>query len=378
MSIQAISPRRLAVAAAACVLAAFGLLVPGVTDSATGQSLPVVQRHLPTGVTYLAGADAAPAPAYTATSRRFTPVGIQGSYNLKPLYDAGYAGQGKTIAIIDSFGYDEAAADLKTFSQAYGLPLMCGMPDVACTTGMAKFSTLTFGDHQVKAPPSTSNSPGQEASNAWSVEVALDIEYAHTTAPGANILLVATPTAETLGVQGFPNIMNAEQYVVDHHLADVVTQSFGAAEGSFGSTQSLQNLRHAFISGEREGVTFLASSGDSGSTGSTKQPAGSGGTTLPTAQVGWPASDPLVTAVGGTNLCTDVFTGTAVDSTHPPVACTSNPGQRETAWNGSGGGYSQVFPRPTWQQTLPAGSAPIPAASRSSRPSTTRTSTRRT
>ena len=52
-------------------------------------------------------------------------------------------------------------------------------------------------------------------------------------------------------MQGFPNMMNAEQYVVDHHLADVVTQSFGAAEGSFGSTQSLQNLRHAFVSGTR-------------------------------------------------------------------------------------------------------------------------------
>jgi subtilase family serine protease len=166
-------------------------------------------------------------------------------------------------------------------------------------------------------------------------------------------------------VQGFPNLMNAEQYVVDHHLADVVSQSFGAAEGSFGSAQSLQNLRHAFISGTQQGITFLASSGDDGSTGSSKQPVGQGGSTLSTPQVGWPASDPLVTAVGGTNLCTDVYTGTTVDSTHPPVYCQGdNAGQRETAWNGSGGGFSSVFGRPSYQNSLPAGSTPIPAGSR--------------
>ncbi|HET7723793.1 MAG TPA: S53 family peptidase, partial [Propionibacteriaceae bacterium] len=232
------------------------------------------------------------------------------------------------------------------------------------TPGMPTFSTLTFGNHQVKAPPDKSQSPGLQASNAWSLEVALDIEYAHTTAPEANILLVATPVAETLGVQGFPSFMNAEQYVVDNHLADVVTQSFGAAEGSFASTQSLLNLRHAFISGTAAGMTFLASSGDDGSTGVTKTPVSTGGTLLPTPEVGWPASDPLVTAVGGTNLCTDVFTGLTVDSSHPPTECSSNPGVRETAWNGSGGGFSKVFPRPSYQASLPAGSTAIPASSR--------------
>ena len=353
---------RLTVAAASAALAATALVLPGAARS-TAAELPAVQALLPAQVQYLSAADAAPGPGFTAHSRRFTPPGIQASYNLNTLYGEHYDGRGKTIAIVDSFGYPQAAADLKTFSQAYGLPLMCGMPDVACTPDMPTFSTLTFGNHQVKAPP-PNNSPGQEASNAWSVEVALDIEYAHTTAPGANILLVATPTAETLGVQGFPNMMNAEQYLVDHHLADVVTQSFGAAEGSFGSQQALQNLRHAYISGTAQGMTFLASSGDDGSTGYTKQPVSSGGTLLPTPQVGWPASDPLVTAVGGTNLCTDPFDGTTVDSTDPPSYCQDNPGQREVAWNGSGGGYSHVFARPSWQGTLPAGSSAVPAGSR--------------
>jgi subtilase family serine protease len=349
--------RRAAVLVGAAALAASALTAGAATAPAA--ALPAVHPYVPAGYTYLSAPDAAPGPGFSGTSRHFTPPGIQGSYNLQPLYDQGYDGSGKTIAIFDSFGYDQAAADLETFSTAYGLPLMCGMPDVSCQTGMATFKTLTFGNHQVKAPPPPSSSPGQEASNAWSLEVALDIEYAHTTAPGANILLVATPTAETLGVQGFPNMMNAEQYVVDHHLADVVSQSFGAAEGSFGSTRSLLNLRHAFISGTEQGVTFLSSSGDSGSVGSSKQPVGKGGSALPTPQVGWPASDPLVTAVGGTNLCTDPTAPTVIDNTRPPSVCDVTPPQRETAWNGSGGGFSNVFTRPSWQ-TIDGASRGVP------------------
>ncbi|MGH3414124.1 MAG: S53 family peptidase [Marmoricola sp.] len=320
---------------------------------------------LPKHVKFLASADAAhaPGPAVGPSSRQFTPPGIQKSYNLPALYAEGNDGSGKTIAIVDSFGYPQAAADLKQFSGDYGLPLMCGMPGVACQPGMGTFKNLTFGNHQVKPMPPKSHSPGQEESNAWSVEVALDIEYAHTVAPGANITLVATPTAETLGVQGFPNMMHAEQYVVDHHMADVVTQSFGAAEDSFHSYHALQNLRHAYESGTEQGITFLASSGDSGSVGSKKTPVGKGGSQLTTPQVGWPASDPLVTAVGGTNLCTSPFTGT-VDSTDGPAPCQANPGQREVGWNGSGGGFSHVFARPSYQGTLPAGSTSVPASTR--------------
>src|SRR5262249_50847937 len=83
--------------------------------------------------------------------------------------------------------------------------------------------------------------------------------------------------------------------------------------------------------------------------------------TIPFPTVGWPASDPYVTAVGGTYLCTDPATGTGVDTTHPPVNCQSpsNPGVREVGWIGSGGGFSHIFPKPDYQDTLPAGSTAI-------------------
>ena len=115
------------------------------------------------------------------------------------------------------------------------------------------------GKTQVKSPPPGSNGTGIQTRNIWALETSLDVEWAHTIAPQANILLMTTNPAETLGVQGFPAMMNAEQFIVDHHEATVISQSFAAAEETFGSTQSLLNLRHAFISAASNGVTVLGS-----------------------------------------------------------------------------------------------------------------------
>lgn len=353
--------RRFALGGLAAITAVVlaGALPGARAGGAASGGLPVPH---PTIAGYFTGPAAGPGPAPGPgvcfnTARCFTPAPMQASYDLGPLYAKGLTGAGKTIAIVDSFGYPSVASDLETFSKSYGLPLMCGMPGVACKTGMPTFSVLKFGNHQVKPPHG--KSPGQEASNAWSLEIALDTQWAHTIAPDANILLVTTPTAETLGVQGFPAMMNAEQYVVNHHLADVVSQSFAAAEESFGSTASLMNLRHAFISGTKEGMTFFAAAGDSGTANSKKHPVSKGGSLIPYPTVQWPASDPLVVAAGGTNLCTNPQTGTGVDSNDPPSDCQQNAGQREVGWNGSGGGYSHVFAKPSWQDNLPAGSTAI-------------------
>jgi len=228
----------------------------------------------------------------------------------------------------------------------------------------------TFSQLHVQGSPATSSPPpnngtGQENHTLWDLEVSLDVETAHAIAPQANILLVTTPTAETLGVQGFPDFMNAEQYVVDHHLADVITQSFGSAEEAFSSTQSLLNLRHAFISAAQDHVTVLASSGDNGTANIVKQPTKKPAT-IPFPTVGWPASDPLVTGVGGTYLCTQA-TGTAsgapstriADNVSPGGPCPAFPGQAEVGWTFSGGGFSHVFSRPSYQDSLPGGSTPI-------------------
>jgi subtilase family serine protease len=294
--------------------------------------------------------------------RCFTPQSTRAAYNVQKLYDQGFDGAGMTIAVVDSFGSDTMAHDLHVYDQAFGLPPMCGEEGVTCAPGMPTFSTFHF-----QGSPATKAQPGkgthQQDKSAWALEVALDVETAHAMAPGANILLVTTPTAETLGVQGFPDMMNAEQYVVDHHMANVISQSFGSAEDAFGSAKSLQNLRHAFVSAAQNGVTVLASSGDGGSANARKSPVGGphAQPVIPFPTVGWPASDPLVTGVGGTYLCTDPTNTSArvVDSVDPPASCQAHPGEAEVGWTFSGGGFSHVFATPDYQSTLPAGSTPI-------------------
>jgi subtilase family serine protease len=303
-----------------------------------------------------------------AVGRRcFNPSSMRSSYNLNPLYGAGLDGSGVTIAIVDSYGSDTIAHDLHVFDQAFGVAAMCGEEGVTCTPGMPTFSQLAVqGSPATKAPPSQSNGSGLQDKAGWALEVSLDVEWAHAIAPGANILLVTTPTSETLGLQGFPQMMNAEDYVVKNHLAEVITQSFGSAELAFGSPQSLLNLRNAFIDAAANSVTVLASSGDDGSAGFLKQSLlahSNKDSLIPVPTVGWPASDPLVTGVGGTYLCTDANTGTSVDTASPPANCQGQT-HREIGWIDSGGGFSSIFSRPAYQDTLPAGSTSVPAGSR--------------
>src|SRR6516164_9372205 len=148
-----------------------------------------------------------------------------------------------TSSTIVSFGNPNMASDLVNFDTQMGLQHMCGEPGVTCTAGMPTFQHVYWnGKTQVKAPPPKSKGTGTQTRNIWALETSLDVEWAHSIAPGANILLMTTNPAETLGVQGFPAMMNAEQYIVDHGEASVISQSFAAAEETFASTSALMNL----------------------------------------------------------------------------------------------------------------------------------------
>jgi subtilase family serine protease len=303
----------------------------------------------------------------------FTPQAIQSAYNVGPLHAAGWNGKGITIAIVDSYGSDTMAHDLHVFDQAFGLQPMCGEEGVTCQSGMPTFSELSInGSPETKAQPGKGTHLEDKA--AWALEVALDVETSHAIAPQANILLVHSNNAETLGVQGLPQMMKAEDYVVSNHLAQVISQSFASSEDAFGSYQSLLNLRYAFKNAAANGVTVLGSSGDDGSTNYTKQSlTGNGNGLIPFPAVEWPASDPLVTGVGGTYLCTDPLATASQARTTDPIPglggkCGSSTfnaaGAAEVAWTFSGGGFSHVFSRPDYQAGLPAGSTPIPATAR--------------
>ncbi len=249
----------------------------------------------------------------------YTPVQYRVAYDLNPLYAKGITGAGKTIVIVDSFGSPTIRNDLHVFDQQFGFP--------DPTLVIDKFGNIPPFD------PTNSTMVG------WAEETTLDVEYAHSIAPGAKIVLAETPVAETEGVTGLPEMMSAEQSLINQGVGDVITQSFGATENTFpgfsgGNYSSLLDLRYAFKDALAHHVTVLASSGDTGATNYELD-----GTTLyPYRAVGWPASDPLVTAVGGTQLNLDQ----AGKRLSPDVV-----------WNdgyGAGsGGVSAIFPRPLYQ-----------------------------
>ena len=336
--------------------------IPGDVTQARSNATSPAFRPVVSDWQFISDSETPPTEAqcYSAGRRCFMPQSMANSYNYASLLADGNQGQGKTIAVIDSWGSDTIAHDLHVFNQAFGLQPMCGEEGVTCAAGMPTFSVLHFqGSPATTAPPPQSNGTGLEDKSLWALEVALDVQWAHATAPMANILLVATPTAETLGVQGFPQMMNALQYIVDNGLADVVSMSFGAGEGTFNNgSAALMQMRTPFVDAQANHITLFASSGDGGTTNTMKVPVPNPAT-IPYPSIIWPAADPLVTAVGGTYLCTDASTGLGVDTTNPPSRCRPglNPGlQRETGWVVSGGGYSILFPRPAFQNTLPPGS----------------------
>src|SRR2546422_239011 len=334
-AVRRIAPLAMAATALATPLASS----PTVNTAAT---LPIPHPLISEALFLKADANPPTQADCNSVSRRcFNPAAMANSYNYAVLHALGHRGQGKTIAVVDSFGSSTIRQDLAVFNNAFGLPHLCGEtgpndPSGNCPTSVQpRFDIIQVQGGPAPVPPPPSNGTGLEAHNLWDLEVALDVEWAHATAPLANIMLVTSPTAETLGVQGFQQFMNAEQYVIDHHMADVISQSFASGEGAFHSgLAALKQLRTTYVSAKANHVTILSSSGDGGSLNSMKEPV-KNPAPIPYASVEWPASDPLVTAVGGTYLCTNAVTGAGVDQVAPPVNCrpAANPsGEREPAW----------------------------------------------
>ena len=368
---------RLAAISVLALLIGAAAMGPGTAQSvasASGGPRPLISEWAFIG----AGATPPSEAACNAVGRRcFNPTSMANSYNYAVLHNLGNKGQGRTIAVVDSFGASTIRQDLGVFNTAFGLPHLCGEtgpsdPSANCASSVSpRFDILCVQGCPAPKPPPPNNGTGLEYHNLWDLEVALDVEWAHATAPLANILLVTTPTAETLGVQGFQQMMDAEQYVIDHGLADVISQSFGSGEGAFhDGLAAINQLRRTFISAQANHVTMLASSGDSGSTNNMKEPV-KNPDAIPYPSVIWPSSDPLVTSVGGTYLCTNPVVGSlTADDTMPPATCTSKPGDREPAWRFSGGGYSIVFSRPSYQNVLPPGSTYVGSSAGAPGPNT--------
>jgi subtilase family serine protease len=261
----------------------------------------------------------------------YQPAQVRQAYDLPSLYAGGVTGKGTTIVIVDSFGSPTIRHDLAVFDSAFHLPAP---------------PSFTIIQPAGKVPPYDA---GNSDMVGWAGETTLDVEWAHTIAPGAKILLAETPVSETEGVHGFPQIVKAEQYVLSKHLGDVISQSFSATEQTFPGKASVQALRAAYLQAYRDKVTVLTASGDSGAADVKLDES----TYYLSPVTSWPDSDPLVTGVGGTQLH---FTAsgrpaapTVWNDTRDKAAnefATGGPGPSPLA---GGGGKSVLFGRPAYQ-----------------------------
>jgi subtilase family serine protease len=262
----------------------------------------------------------------------YTPAQIRQAYHLPSLYAKGITGKGTTIAIVDSFGSPTIAHDLGVFDAAFGLP------------APPSFKIIT----PVGAIPAYN--PKSAVMNSWAAETTLDVEWAHTVAPGAKILLVETPVAETEGVTGFPQIVKAEEYVLRHYHVDVISQSLSATEETFPSKRSVEQLRGANILAAQDRVTMLAATGDDGAANDELN----GSTFYLYPVTTWSPTDPLVTAVGGTELHLDaagnhISPDTVWNDTYNKAAQEFVCGKAGPCPSAGGGGKSIFFSRPSYQ-----------------------------
>jgi subtilase family serine protease len=262
----------------------------------------------------------------------YEPGQIQQAYGTPRLYAQGITGKGETIIIVDSFGSPTIQADLATFDQTFGLPAPPSF-EIYQPAGAVPPFDPTNGDML-----------------GWAGETTLDVEYAHTIAPGASIVLLETPVSETEGTTGFPQIVKAEEWAIGRHLGGVISQSFSATEQTFTTKSSLFALRGAYTDAFLHRVTVLAASGDSGAANTEDD--GETYYTYPTTT--WPPSDPLVTGIGGTQLHLDANGNhTAPDSVwNDTYSIPTNQfifGDNGPNPLAGGGGLSVIFSRPAYQ-----------------------------
>ncbi len=251
------------------------------------------------------------------------------AYNIDTLVNVGVDGSGKTIVIVDAFSNPYLVGDLNYFNTFYGLPSL---------NGLGGPSNPNLGTFTQVAPDGLG-----PFDVGWAEEITLDVEWAHAIAPGANIVLVLAKSNQDT------DILSATKYAVDNNLGDVISQSFGGNESCMDPSFVAQQ-HQVFADATMKGITIFASSGDDGAA------QGSCDGTAYVQAVSSPASDPLVTAVGGTELHAAMYCLASLGCT-PGTNPAPGTYQGEIAWNefalgigATGGGFSVVFDEPSYQK----------------------------
>jgi subtilase family serine protease len=198
----------------------------------------------------------------------YTPQQIESGYALTTGFAGGIDGKGQTVAVVDAYEASTLQSDVQQFYRAI---------DPADPLPSSQFSTDVAPNFTEKALCQASG---------WSGEQTLDVIAVHATAPGAHILYVG-------GGNCFNGLLDADRQVVDGHLADVMSNSWGDDAGDLLDTSSDKAAYDTvYEMAAATGVSVLFSAGDDGDEFTTT------GLTAPD----YPPSSPFVTSVGGTSL----------------------------------------------------------------------------
>jgi subtilase family serine protease len=273
--------------------------------------------QLPSPYAFPTGFSQLPLESVPWTVKGHTPDQIKGAYGI-----SGYDGAGQTVAIIDAYASPTILQDVNQWSVNRGLP------------------TMTPAQLVQVVPPGIYKRPQnpQQDPQGWYGEETLDVEAVHGMAPAAKIVYVGAPNNRQ-------DLDAALNHVVDRHLAQIVTNSYGFSTTELLPPGYVKPLEDTLIQAAIEGIGVYFSSGDNGDESST----------FGFATTDWPASSPWVTAVGGTSLGVSASNLRAVEtgwgtSTYScnstTLACT------RSGWlYGAGGGVSVVFEEPGYQET---------------------------
>ncbi len=227
-----------------------------------------------------------------ANSGPITPAQMVQAYGVNQISFNGTAGNGagQTIAIVDAYNDPDIVSDAAAFNTQFGLQ---------------QFNVANGPTLQVVNQNGGTSLPGNSAVDGWDLEESLDVEWAHSIAPQANIILFEANS------NSYNDLLTAVSTAAGTTGVSVISMSWGG--GEFSGEQSADSI--FMTPAGHQGVTFTASTGDNGS------------------PAVYPSLSSNVVAVGGTAL--------SIDSSGDYLG--------ESAWSDTGGGISQVESQPSYQ-----------------------------
>jgi subtilase family serine protease len=280
---------------------------------------------------------------------------VQTAYGLNGLYSKGLDGTGQTIVIVDAFGSNTIVSDANLFSELNGLP------------------ALTSSNFQIFLPNGSATCTATNGCIAgnWQFETTLDVEWAHSIAPGANIALVLTAD------NTFTNLDIGNLFAIENLLGNVVSNSFGIQEIAlvvFEPSELVVENNLAELAAAL-GISQHVSSGDSGDS----LIVDNDDFGINAVSVDTNADSPFATGIGGTSTFLNSnskiklqtgwglnFTRIANPTPNPPVIP-----PLEFGFNGGGGGEtSVVYAKPSFQKSLPGSFRLVPDIAMNADPET--------